>query len=71
MIDDIERSVHFLCLFWKNNPIYLVCSLFYYVISSLLLGGTAKKFFDCICRLRCIAYHWIQFIGRKIFAVAK
>lgn len=44
MIDDIERSVHFLCLFWKNNPIYLVCSLFYYVISSLLLGGTAKSF---------------------------
>lgn len=44
MIDDIERSVHFLCLFWENNPIYLVCSLFYYVISSLLLGGTAKSF---------------------------
>lgn len=44
LIDDIERSVHFLFLFWKNNPIYLVCSLFYYVISSLLLGGTAKSF---------------------------
>ncbi len=43
-IDDIERSIHFLFLFWKNNPIYLVCSLFYYVISSLLLGGTAKSF---------------------------
>jgi peptidase M48 ste24p len=44
LIDDIERSVHFLFLFWKNNPIYLVCSLFYYVISSLLLGGTEKSF---------------------------
>lgn len=44
LIDDIERSVYFLFLFWKNNPIYLVCSLFYYVISSLLLGGTAKSF---------------------------
>ncbi len=44
LIDGIERSIHFLCLFWKNNPIYLVCSLFYYVISSLLLGGTGKSF---------------------------
>ncbi len=44
LIDDIERSIHFLFLFWKNNPIYLVCSLFYYVISSLLLGGTGKSF---------------------------
>lgn len=44
LIDDIERSIHFLFLFWENNPIYLVCSVFYYVISSLLLGGTAKSF---------------------------
>lgn len=44
LIDDIERSIHFLFLFWKNNSIYLLCSLFYYVISSLLLGGTAKSF---------------------------
>lgn len=44
LIDDIERSIHFLFLFWKNNPIYLVCSLFYYIISSLLLGGMAKSF---------------------------
>ena len=44
LIDGIERSIHFLCLFWKNNPIYLVCSSFYYVISSLLLGGTGKSF---------------------------
>lgn len=44
LIDDIERSIHFLFLFWKNNPIYLVCSVFYYVISSLLLGGTGKSF---------------------------
>lgn len=44
LIDDIERSIHFLFLFWKNNPIYLACSIFYYVISSLLLGGTAKSF---------------------------
>lgn len=44
LIDNIERSIHFLFLFWKNNPIYFVCSLFYYVISSLLLGGTAKSF---------------------------
>jgi heat shock protein HtpX len=44
LIDDIERSIHFLFLFWKNNPIYLVCSLFYYVISSLMLGGTAESF---------------------------
>ena len=44
LIDDIERSIHFLFLFWKNNPIYLVCSLLYYIISSLLLGGTVKSF---------------------------
>ena len=44
LMDGIERSIHFLCLFWKNNPIYLCCSLFYYVISSLFLGGTAKSF---------------------------
>lgn len=44
LIDDIERSIHFLFLFWKNNPIYLVCSLLYYVISSLILGGTAESF---------------------------
>lgn len=44
LIDDIERSIHFLFLFWENNPIYLVCSVFYYVISSLLLGGTTKSF---------------------------
>ena len=44
LIDDIERSIHFLFLFWENNPIYLVCSVFYNVISSLLLGGTAKSF---------------------------
>ena len=44
LIYNIERSVHFIFLFWKNNPIYLLCSLFYYAISSLLLGGTAKSF---------------------------
>lgn len=44
LIDDIERSILFLFRFWKNNPIYLACSIFYYVISSLLLGGTAKSF---------------------------
>lgn len=44
LIYNIERSIHFIFLFWKNNPIYLLCSLFYYVISSLLLGGTAKSF---------------------------
>lgn len=43
-IDGIERSIHFLFEFWKNNPIYFVCSLFYYVISSLMLGGTAESF---------------------------
>lgn len=43
-IDGIERSIHFLFEFWKNNPIYLVCSLFYYIISSLILGGTAESF---------------------------
>lgn len=41
---NIERSIHFIFLFWKNNPIYLLCSLFYYIISSLLLGGTAISF---------------------------
>lgn len=30
--------------FWKNNPIYLVFSIFYYLISSLLLGGKFKSF---------------------------
>lgn len=44
LIYNIERSIHFIFLFWKNNPIYLLCSLFYYVISSLLLGGTAISF---------------------------
>lgn len=42
LIDTIKRSIHFLFIFWKNNPIYLVCSIFYYVLSSMLLGGTAK-----------------------------
>ncbi len=41
---DIERSFHSLRLFWKHNPIYLVCSLFYYILSSLLLGGSVKSF---------------------------
>lgn len=44
LIYNIERSIHFIFLFWKNNPIYLLCSLFYYVISSLLLGGTEISF---------------------------
>ncbi len=44
LINGIERSMHFLFMFWKNNPIYLVCSIFYYLISCLLLGGTAKSF---------------------------
>lgn len=44
LIYDIERSKRFLFLFWKNNLIYLVCSIFYYVISSLLLGGTEISF---------------------------
>lgn len=44
LINGIERSIHFLFMFWKNNPLYLVCSIFYYLISCLLLGGTAKSF---------------------------
>ena len=44
LIKDIKKSVDFLLAFWKNNPIYLVCSLFYYLISSLLLGGRFKSF---------------------------
>lgn len=44
LINGIERSMHFLFMFWKNNPIYLVCSIFYYLISCLILGGTAKSF---------------------------
>lgn len=42
LIDTIKRSIHFLFIFWKNNPICLICSIFYYVLSSMLLGGTAK-----------------------------
>lgn len=44
LIEDIKKSLDFLLAFWKNNPIYLVCSLFYYLISSLLLGGRFKSF---------------------------
>lgn len=44
LINGIERSIHFLFIFCKNNPIYFVCSIFYYLISCLLLGGTAKSF---------------------------
>lgn len=44
LIKDIKKSVDFLLVFWKNNPIYLICSLFYYLISSLLLGGKFKSF---------------------------
>lgn len=44
LIEDIKKSINFLLAFWKNNPIYLVCSIFYYLISSLLLGGKFKSF---------------------------
>lgn len=44
LIEDIKKSINFLLAFWKNNPIYLVCSIFYYLISSLLLGGKFKNF---------------------------
>lgn len=44
LIEDIKKSINFLFAFWKNNPIYLVCSIFYYLISSLLLGGKFKSF---------------------------
>lgn len=44
LIDNINKNADFLWTFWKNNPVYLVCSLFYYLISSLLLGGTFKSF---------------------------
>lgn len=44
LIEDIKQSINFLLAFWKNNPIYLVCSIFYYLISSLLLGGKFKSF---------------------------
>lgn len=45
LVDNINKNADFLWAFWKNNPVYLVCSLFYYLISSLLLGGTFKSFF--------------------------
>lgn len=44
LVDNINKNADFLWAFWKNNPVYLVCSLFYYLISSLLLGGTFKSF---------------------------
>lgn len=44
LIEDIKKSINFLLAFWKNNPIYFVCSLFYYLMSSLLLGGKFKSF---------------------------
>lgn len=44
LIDNINKNADFLWTFWKNNLVYLVCSLFYYLISSLLLGGTFKSF---------------------------
>lgn len=43
-ITEIENSIKCLFKFWKNNCIYFLCSLFYYFISALLLGGTFKSF---------------------------
>lgn len=44
IIDEIESSVKSLLRFWKNNRIYFLCSVFYYIVSSLLLGGTWRSF---------------------------
>lgn len=45
LIEEIERSIYFIFRFWQNNFIYLICSIIYYILSSLLLGGTLKSFF--------------------------
>lgn len=44
MIDDIKRSIESLLFLWQNNPRYLACSIFYYIISSFMLGGSVKSF---------------------------
>lgn len=31
-------------IFWAYNPIHLICSIIYYIISSLLLGGSVSDF---------------------------
>ncbi len=38
------RSFQKILEFWEYNPIYLICSIIYYVLSSVLLGGTVWNF---------------------------
>lgn len=38
------RSFQKILEFWEYNPIYLICSIIYYVLSSLTLGGTILSF---------------------------
>ena len=38
------RSFEKILEFWEYNPSYLICSIIYYVLSSVLLGGTVWNF---------------------------
>lgn len=38
------RSFQKVLEFWEYNPSYLICSIIYYVLSSVLLGGTVWNF---------------------------
>ena len=38
------RSFQKILEFWEYNPSYLICSIIYYVLSSVLLGGTVWNF---------------------------
>lgn len=41
----IESTTQEILMFWSNNPAYCICSIVYYIISSLMLGGRLESFF--------------------------
>lgn len=44
LIYEVENSIKRILKFWKNNSIYMLCSAIYYVICSLIFGGTWQSF---------------------------
>lgn len=63
---EIEKSVRFISVFWKNNPIYFVCSLFYYIASSIMLGGTLKSFIIVFIFYRISLIIGFSSLGEKL-----
>ncbi len=43
-IDEIQHSIDYLFDFWSKKPVYFLISVIYYIISSMLIGGTLKCF---------------------------